>query len=195
MALHIPATRPSLDKIMCSNDALGCGRPVLAKGLCARCYQRRANGVPMDSLDRHPRGTAFDDRYEAAPSGCYEWTAGRFSSGGYGEFYVKGQGMVRAHRYAWEREHGPVPEGMFVCHRCDNPPCVRVDHLFLGSPAANAADMASKDRRKGKGSMLSPDDVLAIRSDPRYQREIAAEYGITQTAVSMIKLRKNWKHL
>ena len=96
MALHIPATRPSLDKIICSNDALGCVRPVLAKGLCARCYQRRANGIPMDSLDRHPRGTAFDDRYEATPSGCYEWTAGRFSSGGYGEFYVKGRGMVRA---------------------------------------------------------------------------------------------------
>ena len=64
---------------------------------------------------------------------------------------VNGRVITRyAHRLAWEAEHGPIPEGMMVLHRCDNPPCVNVNHLFLGTQKDNMGDAASKGRLDGR---------------------------------------------
>lgn len=81
----------------------------------------------------------FPSRVVLHPSGCHRWTGA--SLDGYGIFMKK-----RAHRYAWERVHGPIPPGMLVCHHCDNPGCVNVDHLFLGTHADNYNDMKRKGR-------------------------------------------------
>ena len=86
---------------------------------------------------------------------CWEWTGGRYNHprGGksYGCFSVGSRTdgskrMVAAHKVAWELEHGAIANGMKVLHRCDNPVCVRPDHLFLGSQAENIKDMVEKGR-------------------------------------------------
>lgn len=75
---------------------------------------------------------------------CHEWMGHRHRKG-HGMRYHDGK-MRYAHRVAWELAHGPIPPGMCVCHRCDNPRCVRVEHLFLGTVADNNRDMFSKGR-------------------------------------------------
>jgi HNH endonuclease len=66
----------------------------------------------------------------------------------YPEIQIGGK-HLRESRFIWEEAHGQIPEGMFVCHRCDNPRCIRLDHLFLGSPLDNAEDMMKKGRHFG----------------------------------------------
>lgn len=75
---------------------------------------------------------------------CWNWTGALYKEG-YGAFSVhrKARG---AHRVAWEMEHGPIPPGLFVCHRCDNRRCIRSTHLFLGTQADNIADCRAKGR-------------------------------------------------
>lgn len=80
-------------------------------------------------------------------SGCWEWTHTR-SNKGYGVTCISGRVNTFAHRMAWHLTNGPIPDGLFVCHHCDNPPCVRPDHLFLGDVKANMEDMVQKGRAR-----------------------------------------------
>lgn len=92
----------------------------------------------------------FFSKVTVSESGCHEWNAARFKTG-YGAITVgsKRNGTKRteyAHRMAWTIAKGPIPNGMFVCHKCDNPRCVNPDHLFLGTSQDNMQDMSSKGR-------------------------------------------------
>jgi hypothetical protein len=94
--------------------------------------------------------------------GCWIWTGSRTQSGtGYGQFWTKGR-LQPAHRVAWEFQNGLIPAGKRLLHRCDNKPCVRPSHLFLGSQSDNLVDMVLKGRRASL--KLTPTMVREIRS-------------------------------
>jgi len=128
---------------------------------------------------------------------CWIWTAA--SSGGkwkYGTIGVDGSERNEpAHRVSWRIHNGPVPEGMKVLHRCDNPSCVRPDHLFLGTLKDNTQDMIAKERQSAK---LTKEQVLAMRSHYESggitQKQLATEYGVSHQLVWLIMARRVWKH-
>lgn len=130
---------------------------------------------------------------------CWEWKPPP-KKNGYGQIQVDGK-MQLAHRVAYMLYKGDIPDGLLVCHRCDNRRCVNPDHLFLGTHTDNQNDSVSKGRRncpKGESqwkSRFKEEDILAIRSDTRTQTEIARDYGVTQSQISKIKSRSTWKHI
>jgi len=77
---------------------------------------------------------------------CREW-AGRLDRNGYGRLDREGRAWY-VHRWVWSLVYGPIPDGLYLCHRCDTPACYRVDHLFLGTQRDNLADMTTKGRRR-----------------------------------------------
>jgi hypothetical protein len=134
--------------------------------------------------------------------GCWEWTAHAHISG-YGIFRV-GRKLEKASRFSWSLANGPIPRGMLVLHRCDNPSCVRPGHLFLGTHQDNADDKMAKGRHvvvrgeKHHEAKLSSNDVLEIRRRHglgETQTKLGREFGVTQAMVSEIVLRKSWRHL
>lgn len=86
--------------------------------------------------------------------GCWVWT-GAITSGGYGHFHHRSTGLIRSHRASWIVANGEIPLGLFVLHRCDNRPCVRPDHLFLGTKKDNTQDMMAKGRAMFRGKPFS----------------------------------------
>jgi hypothetical protein len=180
----------------------GCARPVVALGWCNMHWKRARKGIDMDM--RPNKGRTPADRFwekvdRRGPDDCWLWTGGSHSRG-YGQFGLGGR-LVIASRLSYEWANGPIPDGMFVCHSCDNPPCVNPAHLWLGTPADNAADKAAKGRASSLAGASNPrakltdGDVRAIREDPRAPKAIAAEYGVSDTAVRFIKEGRTWRHL
>lgn len=123
--------------------------------------------------------------------GCWEWTASCMR-GNYGRYWLHGKNHP-AHRVVWEMGRGQVPKGMKVCHNCDNPPCVRPSHLFIGTQQDNIIDAVKK--RRTRTVKLSINDVKNIRKDKRLHREIAKDYDIGREAITHIKLRDTWKFI
>ena len=133
---------------------------------------------------------------------CWVWTAG--TRWGYGVFKLNGRNHV-ASRVAWQIQHGEIPDGIIVLHKCDNPPCVRGSHLFLGTRGDNAADRDAKGRQarqRGEAhgrAKLTEADVVEIRTRHAAggvtQRELAEEFGVDRTNIGLIVNRKNWAHV
>lgn len=116
---------------------------------------------------------------------------------GYGQVNRDGRAAY-AHRVAWELAHGPAGDA-YVLHRCDNRKCVNPEHLFLGSFDDNMADMVAKGRQahgtRNMHAKLTEADVLAIRASGLKQREIAEQFGVQQSLVSMIRSKRIWRQV
>lgn len=154
--------------------------------------------VPRPS---HKSTLAFRLAYHSKPNeaGCRIWQGAK-NPKGYG--HIKWQGRVwQAHRLAWTDANGPIPDGLHVCHRCDTPSCVNVEHLFLGTNDDNMADRSAKGRQAfNRGvhngrAKLTEDDVRAIRADPRVHAAVARDYGVSTTKVSQIRRGVAWRHI
>lgn len=157
----------------------------------------------MTHFNYRPAIDRFNRKWRMnALTGCWVWAANRGDEG-YGYMWagkeLGREDQMQAHRVAWLLHRGPIPDGMLVCHRCDNRACVNPEHLFLGTDAENAADMVAKGRgNKGEAintAKLTADVIPAIRSDPREYRVIGADYGVGKSVVYSIKKKKSWKHV
>jgi hypothetical protein len=146
----------------------------------------------------------FWSRVDVGGSGCWEWTAGRNIDGGYGRLRLDG-GLIMAHRLAWILTYGPIPEGLSVCHHCDNPPCCNPSHLFVGTQADNVMDAMKKGRQRmpmlsgadhGQAKLTWP-KVQEIRKLYKMhhisQYVIGNLYGVSQGQIWHIITGKHWR--
>ena len=157
----------------------------------------------------YPRASAPDRfwKYVRKTDTCWLWTGG--TTGGYGSFSIGRHRKQPAHRFSWALHYGPIPDGLWVLHQCDNPPCVRPDHLFLGTVKDNARDMAQKGRGthyarswpKGEANpraRLTEDVVRIIRARAltgETQSSLGREFGVKWNTIWLIVHERTWRHI
>lgn len=177
----------------------GCGNAHRGRGFCHKHLERFYRiGTPyLPSQEQR-----FWAKVERGP-GCWEWLCGT-NAYGYGRVRFNGRAQL-AHRVAWQIENGPISNGAHVCHSCDNPLCVRPDHLWLGTAQDNMADMKAKGRqRRGEGkpnAVLTADLVRQIRQEHVHRCKkhgslaIAKRLGLKHTAVYRAAMGITWRHI
>lgn len=138
---------------------------------------------------------------KSVPSGCWLWTSA-VNQSGYGAFCIV-KGAHIAHRIAYTLANGPIPDGLYVLHKCDVKLCVNPEHLFIGTQDDNMKDRSAKGRAPiGEGNKLSKlksEQVLEIRrlhaSKELGPNAIASRFGVSPANVQYIVTRKTWKHI
>jgi hypothetical protein len=149
-------------------------------------------GVPWNKGLSTPIAERFNSKVDKSnPEGCWLWLGHR-SSGGYGKL-----GNKIASRISWEITNGAIPEGLDVCHHCDNPPCVNPNHLFLGNASDNIKDAVSKGRINHRGEKNSNAKITyslaeEIRNSCLPYRKLAEIYGLSKAAIYYIKNNITW---
>lgn len=130
-------------------------------------------------------------------SGCWEWQGWR-DKDGYCHTKVNGRTTI-AHRAVYAFVKGPIPDGLNLMHRCDNPSCCNPEHLFPGTQKQNCEDAKAKDRHsrgdRNGIAKFTDDQIRYIRQSPKTQWEIAKEFGVWQGTISSIKRRTRWVHV
>jgi len=171
-------------------------------------------------IDRFRKNTLIDEQ-----SGCHIWKL-QVNHKGYGWFKENSsRNQVKAHRWIWVYYNGDIPDGMFICHRCDNPRCVNPDHLFMGTVQDNRIDCVEKGRNrlsdeekeikariaalrfekvkpppyiKKKGNKLTKETAAIVKSrilSGEHYAFVAADYSISPSYAHAIANGRGWKSL
>lgn len=189
-----------------SDRCRGTGR--FCSRICASAAMRKPPRPPRKRTRRvgvNPRTnvSTFQDRFWARvikTDGCWEWTAARFT-GGYGKVALPGtRRLDGAHRVAWRLTNGAIPDGLWVLHKCDNRPCCRPDHLFLGTCEDNIHDAMAKGRMGGGGrsGSLTEATIQVIRrraAGGESHRSIARELEMDRRTIDRIVARQIYKQV
>lgn len=169
---------------------------LLVKGLTMKLYERLMKLVKVSTVNNW-NGMS-----------CLEWQGSRTAQG-YGRITVGSKlngtrKLIAAHRASWQEFRGPIPEGLCVLHRCDNPSCCNPAHLFLGTNLDNVNDRTAKGRNvnlRGEDhgrAKLRPADVLVIRkllADGETNRGIASKCGVSHATIARIRQNRSWAHV
>lgn len=164
------------------------------------CYSREMQGYRVSKRYFASAEERWQFYANAGGDGCWNWR-GSVDQNGYGLFSLDGKPR-RASRIAYERANGPYDQRLFICHRCDNPRCVRPDHLFLGTPADNMADMAAKGRGKDTKGEKNPRAKLTESAVVRIREELsrgvtcislAREFGVCRGTIYRLRDFETWK--
>ena len=195
--------------VMANCVACGKPKPRAAVAFCSpACYH--ANHRSRPAAER------FWEKVERS-DGCWEWT-GYIDPTGAGKFGADPYRPTSAYRYSWTLHYGPIPTGLYVCHKCDNRACVRPDHLFLGTALDNQRDSITKGRHFDLGAWnrahperrhhlppmrgdanpsakLTAAKVAAIRAawPGESQPVLARRYGVSQSVIWSVVHHKTWK--
>lgn len=182
-----------------------CERKAVAKGFCTNHYRAaKLYGDPLAVKQRQHHGKTVRERfdlYTKRADGCWLWVGFR-DLNGYGRLNVDGVPVI-ASRLSYQLHYGEIPDGKHVCHKCDNPPCVNPDHLFLGTPKDNTADMINKgrDRRRGlpgvshHAARLTDEIVRFVRCSDMTDAEAARKFDVSRATIHAVRHRKTWTHL
>lgn len=160
------------------------------------------NGKPMRFVKGHkisPNAQTFWD-YVQKSDGCWEWKGGKHSFG-YGVLSVDGKSYL-AHRHCYELHYGEIQDDMEVCHKCDNPSCVRPDHLFVGSHDDNMKDKVNKGRQP-RGTNVSTAkltdekvrEARKLRDDGMTFVAIGSIFGTSRKTVECAVKGITWRHI
>lgn len=142
----------------------------------------------------------IEDKYIPEPNtGCWLWI-GAEDDKGYGRVGIPGtRRQTLAHRVLYEKHVGPIPRGMFLCHKCDMPLCVNPQHMFIGTVRENAQDMSKKGRAphsKNTTRKMTPDLVRELRAqhaEGANNHELARRFPVSRTTVRLIVRGEIWK--
>lgn len=173
-----------------------CGTEKVMDGRHLRNKKSKSCGCwdkPENNLDR-----ALKNKVKKQENGCIDWMGMR-DRDGYARY---GEKAKIVSRLVWEKSNGKIPPKMCICHTCDNPGCVNIEHLWLGSVRENNLDKEKKGRSPhGKNhhkAKINDNDVIEIRKlyqNGMFQIDIGKKYGLCQTSISRILSGKGWKHL
>ena len=181
-----------------------CNKKQAAKGLCNSHYKQLKRKNKLSRLNKTLEERFLEKIDKIHPNGCWIWIGSR-NNDGYGQIFAdKTRKVVRANRLSYKLYKGDISNNMCVLHKCDNPPCVNPEHLFLGTVKDNMKDMKLKGRGiKACGenqhcSKFTNEQVISIRKrldEGARNSDIAKEFNVNVTTIEKIKYRKSWKHI